>query len=1295
MSKVEDQVHLQTSIPELEARYTKLQQAYDNLSTIHEQLKQNNNLLIETVLTKDSKEKKYTNIIENAPSALFLTKPDGSILEANKNACEMLGYTEEELKQIGKKRVLDENDLNVVKLLAQRKKFGKARGEVTVIRKNGEYLKVDISSFVFKDRGTGEERITTVMIDITEKKHAERELHKSNEWANLIFNNTSDLMFLMSVEPDQVFRCLKVNPAYTHLTGLTTKEIVGKTIEEILPGDACRHAIMQYKKAIRMRRTISYEESAELPGGNVVVETKLTPLFTDAGECNLLLGVSRNISERKKAEQIIQENDRRMKNAQYVGGVGDWEYDCGTRKTIWSDELFRLFAKDPDKGAPAFEEFFSFYLSNDAAILKAATNRTIDTGESYELDLQLHLPSQPEAYHYTVGQALRDKQGKIVKLYGIVQDITDRKLAEIKLNAERTQLKILIGNLPDSIYIKDVHGRKIITNQVDMHLVGATSESDILGKTDLEIFSNHLGPKAYADDMEVIKTGKAIYNREERFVDKEGAPVWLLTSKVPLRNETGDINGLLGIGRIITERKKSEEDLRISNERYVYATKATFDAIWDWDIINDYLYWGEGYEKIFGYKNSDKIENHINSFDNIHPDERKQVFEGIDILIVGAGLNWTGEYRYMKANGEYAYVQDKAIIVRDKDGKAIRMIGAMQDVTERKTVEETNRKTQEKFTNLVNTVDGIVWEADAQTFQFTYVSKHAEKLLGYTTQEWITNPGFWASHIHPDDRDWAVDYCVNSTKEKKQHQFEYRMIAANGNIIWLADFVTVTVEMGKPVQLQGIMIDITERKKAEQHLKLLESVITNATDSILITEAEPFDLPGPKIIYANEAFVKMTGYSQEELIGKTPRILQGPKSDIKVLKKVRQAIENWEPCEAELINYRKNGEEFWISFSLVPIANEKGLFTHWISIERDITERKKAEEALVKERKLLRVLIDNIPDYIYVKDRNSRHIINNKANIELLGFTKEEETLGKTMVDILGRDIAGEFIKDDQHVLESGIPIINREEPIFNKEGDKRWLLTTKIPFKDEENNIIGLVGISRDVTDRKRIEEELTEKNIQLKNLSKHLQNVREEERKFLAREVHDELGQLASVVKMDVDWLNIKLANLQEMQKKRIQHASSTADLLIKTIRKIASTLRPSMLDDLGLNASLEWQCKEFTSVNGIPCVFEQEFYDEGLTVETKTELFRICQESLTNIMRHAHATHVTVSITEKENDLYLCISDNGKGFDTREKKDTLGLIGMRERVFSINGKLKMKSEPGKGTIVCAIVPTKIITV
>lgn len=159
---------------------------------------------------------------------------------------------------------------------------------------------------------------------------------------------------------------------------------------------------------------------------------------------------------------------------------------------------------------------------------------------------------------------------------------------------------------------------------------------------------------------------------------------------------------------------------------------------------------------------------------------------------------------------------------------------------------------------------------------------------------------------------------------------------------------TVRDNQGKAISLRWMLRDITDRKQKEQRLRLLESVVVNANDAIIITEAESIDIPGPKIIYVNDTFTRMTGYTSEEVIGQNPRFLQGENTDRSALDKMRSALQNWQPIIVELINYRKDGSEFWVELSLAPVADEYGYYTHWISVQRDITDRKLAEEERTK-----------------------------------------------------------------------------------------------------------------------------------------------------------------------------------------------------------------------------------------------------------------------------------------------------------------------------------------------------------
>src|SRR6476469_6389727 len=236
--------------------------------------------------------------------------------------------------------------------------------------------------------------------------------------------------------------------------------------------------------------------------------------------------------------------------------------------------------------------------------------------------------------------------------------------------------------------------------------------------------------------------------------------------------------------------------------------------------------------------------------------------------------------------------------------------------------------------------------------------------FGITEKPEQNNINFWEKNIHPDDLkelEEGLHKVINGHDNKWEH--EYRFKKADGHYAYVADqgFV-IRDHNGKAMRMVGAMSDITIRKSEEENLKLLQSVVTNSNDAVIITEAEPFDEPGPKILYVNEAFTKMTGYTWDEAISKTPRILQGPESDKNVLKELSKAIRNWESYETTLINYKKDGEPFWVNFSISPVADKKGWYTHWISIERDVTAQKKNEEnlkdALLEKNEILESIGD-------------------------------------------------------------------------------------------------------------------------------------------------------------------------------------------------------------------------------------------------------------------------------------------------------------------------------------------------
>jgi signal transduction histidine kinase len=264
--------------------------------------------------------------------------------------------------------------------------------------------------------------------------------------------------------------------------------------------------------------------------------------------------------------------------------------------------------------------------------------------------------------------------------------------------------------------------------------------------------------------------------------------------------------------------------------------------------------------------------------------------------------------------------------------------------------------------------------------------------------------------------------------------------------------------------------------------------------------------------------------------------------------------------------------------------------------------------------------------------------------------------------------------------LLQGKPLINFQNRYVAKDGSIVWLEWTSIYFPESEE----VFAIAKDITERKHIELEIADKYKKFKGLTSHFKSSIEEDRKYLANELHEELAQLAVVLKIDIDWMRDNAQELSPASRKRIEHAAAISQLFMKTIRRISFSISPNMLESLGLNATLEWFCKEFSILNGIACHFETDYREKDLSAEVKIDLFRICQEALLNTLNHAQASEVRIRIEEADDKIQLTILDNGKGFEVMQQKRKPGLIRMRERAASINSQLSIESEPGKFTLV-----------
>lgn len=487
--------------------------------------------------------------------------------------------------------------------------------------------------------------------------------------------------------------------------------------------------------------------------------------------------------------------------------------------------------------------------------------------------------------------------------------------------------------------------------------------------------------------------------------------------------------------------------------------------------------------------------------------------------------------------------------------------------------------------------------------------------------------------------------------------------------------------------------DITEQMRADAEIRRLErefhSLAENLPDIVSRFDSEL------RRVYVNPEIEKSTGMSRQTLLGKTYAELGVPDKEVEIwTNALRRVFFTGEPEVFEFKFTTKRGVVKYYHTRAVPECDASGKVASVLTIARDISTLKGAEAVLRESEERLHGITSNVPGMVF---QCCRH-----AGDEELQFTYISNgakwLLGLDAAAILrnGRAFTGFIVPDDERSFhdsmaqsQEALSFWNWEGRIVTADGETRWINLRATPRRHGEN-VCMWDGVAINITESKTSEEKLVDSKNMLRELSAHLESVREEERKRIAREIHDELGQTLTALRMDVSLARLGFGEANPQLMARLQSMKQLVDRTIKTARHVTSSLRPGALD-LGIVAALEWLVEEFIEYAGIPC--ELVLGDGDITLDefTATAVFRIVQESLTNIARHAEATQVEIVVTRTDGQLCFEVSDNGKGFDPHAaaSRKSFGLVGIRERVAMMEGDFELDSEPERGTRIRVCVP------
>ena len=468
--------------------------------------------------------------------------------------------------------------------------------------------------------------------------------------------------------------------------------------------------------------------------------------------------------------------------------------------------------------------------------------------------------------------------------------------------------------------------------------------------------------------------------------------------------------------------------------------------------------------------------------DITHPEDLAQETLLIEECRAGQRQHYQIEKRFLRSDGSFVWGNLIASVQSDNSGQPKLALYMVYDITKQEAAAEAILRSQRQYRDVVNSIDGIVWEADPDTFQFTFVSHQAQALLGYPIEDWF-EADFWFNHVHPDDRDRAFNACLRAIEKRQALDLEYRMIAADGTPVWMQDIVRIVQEDNGSTKLVGLLLDIRDRKSAEIALQESErqarDIFNSAFHFISI-----LDIDGT-ILDINQTALQMMGYSHGQVLCRSlweiPYFATSPETPIRLKQSFARAAAG-ELARTEATGRVDHDTHVYLDFSFKPLLDEERHIYRILAEGHDISDRKQAEALLQESEQFLRSIYDRAQNGIFVVDvegdSNFRYVGLNNIHAQITGLSAEY-LRGKTPEDISAPNIAAQLRRNYQRCLDAGKPIVYEECLPFQNQDF--WWLTSLSPLRDRAGKIYRLIGTSTNITEQKKAEAALRNSELRL----------------------------------------------------------------------------------------------------------------------------------------------------------------------------------------------------------------------
>jgi PAS domain S-box-containing protein len=1013
-------------------------------------------------------EKKYREIVETMNDVVFTLDLEGNVIDASPSMTKVVGWSVEDILKKPFSNYVHPNDL----AKAESEFINAIQGigkpiEIRIVRPDNTPVWIHINALLIL-RDNEPENLLCVLSDINERKLAESVIIESESKFRQLSENI-DMVFWLTDWKEK--KLLYVNPAYEKVFGLTVESAYADRTgwkKAIHPEDL-EWADREFQRHAAAGEPLELDYRIVRDGNIKWIRERALPLKDEKGQVVQYINVAEDITERKHVEEALAKNQALLHESQHMAKIGGWEFFVDTLSQTWTEETFRILEVEYDHGAPRVPEGVSFIAPEYRPMADTAIQRAMEFGEPYDQEWEVVTAKGNRKWVRATAKVNRT-DGKITSVSGSFQDITVRKKAVEALRESEQKHRTLLESSFDLIFVIDRKDIVQYANPAALRSLRKDS-SAVIGQHRNSLFPDNIAAAQKEGLDEVFKTGEPFFREQKLLADTIH---WQETQLIPLKNSNGFVYAAMGISRDITERKRAEEELRLSNERFFksFHSSPILMSISEADT-GRFVDVNEAMAQTYGMPREDiigKISTELGVWTD--PDTRKKTLAHIEKFGFIRGIDFplktrTGEMRALLWSGDLVQIAGMQYL-----------LASALDITERKRAEHLAQERIKELNAFFNLSE--ITERDGITLNDVY-----QEFANVMPESW-QYPEVACARIIVGDREFrSANYAESAWKQSAP-------IYVNGST---AGMVEINYLEEKPEASEGPFVmeerqlinaiaerigDITERKLAEEALAASDAqyrlIAENMADTIWLMDLDM------TVTYISPSVIKTRGYTLEELnvlpLDKqmTPEsfemVMNVFESEMTPERLAQKDLQISHTFELEF--YRKDGSRFWADVTMTLLRDADGNPTSMLGVGRDITERRNAREAMVASEEKYRVLVETMHEGLWTLDENSKITFVNPRMAEMLGYTKEE-MLGKYLFDFMdeqGIIVAQENIERRR----TGISEVHDLE-FIRKDGSKLFAQLATGPIQGKDGKYLGAIAGIQDITERKLAEKALLER--------------------------------------------------------------------------------------------------------------------------------------------------------------------------------------------------------------------------